>query len=242
MQPDEARKRLSALAEETNSVIPLSDFLSWKSRCLTVLRVTFGASADLVREFETAANVVDMGYHVSGDNFIDHWAGDAMRRGKGILDAAIYALETMEVQSPLDEMFIDPGLWAHVQGLVSSEDWGKIPAAVAIYVEHSVRRWGGEPEARNGGALVGKDLYARLMGTEGELRLGRQASEWEGWRSLGTGLAQAIGNVDRHRIQHRPDVKRYAMGVLGLGSLLLTQLRREYEDVIAEVEESSAEA
>lgn len=38
----------------------------------------------------------------------------------------------------------------------------------------------------------------------------------------------AAGNVGRQNIQERSDVKRYALGVLGLGSLLLTQLRYQY--------------
>ena len=36
----------------------------------------------------------------------------------------------------------------------------------------------------------------------------------------------AVG--DTHRIQRRNDDKRYALGVLGAGSLLLTQLRYEH--------------
>ena len=47
------------------------------------------------------------------------------------------------------------------------------------------------------------------------------------------GFAQAIGNVDRHRIQSRSDAKKYAIGVLGLGSLLLTQLRYEHPALTA---------
>jgi hypothetical protein len=38
----------------------------------------------------------------------------------------------------------------------------------------------------------------------------------------------AVRNVATHRIDLRDDAKRYAMGVLGAGSLLLTQLRYEH--------------
>jgi len=38
----------------------------------------------------------------------------------------------------------------------------------------------------------------------------------------------ALGNADRHRVQQRDDAKRYGMGVLGAGSLLLTQLRHQH--------------
>jgi hypothetical protein len=49
------------------------------------------------------------------------------------------------------------------------------------------------------------------------------------------GFAQAMGNVDRHRIQQRQDARRYAIGVFGLGSLLLTQLRYEHSDLIEDI-------
>lgn len=241
MRVDDLRERLSTLASEATNVVSLADFAGWKSRSLAVLRAVVGPDAPQVREFELAAQLINEGYTISGGNVEEYWAGDAMRRGAQILEAAAYALELMEDEAQLDGLALDPGLWTHVQGLVTSEDWGKIPATVAVYVEDAVRRWGGDPRNKSGGAFVGKDLYTKLMGSEGELRLGKQASEWEGWRNLATGMAQAIGNVDRHRIQRRPDAKRYAMGVLGLGSLLLTQLRREHQDTIAEIEALEAE-
>jgi hypothetical protein len=70
----------------------------------------------------------------------------------------------------------------------------------------------------------------RLRANDGQYRLGRESGEWEGWRGLGMGFAQALGNVDRHNIQRRDDAKRYAFGVLGLGSLILTQLRYQHGD------------
>ena len=48
------------------------------------------------------------------------------------------------------------------------------------------------------------------------------------WLALGIGFTAALGNADRHRIQQRDDARRYAVGVLGVGSLLLTQLRYEH--------------
>ena len=78
-----------------------------------------------------------------------------------------------------------------------------------------VRSWAADPRKSGGAAMVGKSLYAAALNDTGPLRLGRHSSEWEGWRSLGVGLAQAIANVDRHRIQVRDDVRRYAMGVVG---------------------------
>ena len=38
--------------------------------------------------------------------------------------------------------------------------------------------------------------------------------------------------VEDERIQRRDDAKRYALGVLGLGSLLLTQMRHEHGEIL----------
>jgi hypothetical protein len=125
-------------------------------------------------------------------------------------------VETLtEVSGPLDDASIDPELWAHAQGLIANNDWAKVPASAAIFVEDRVRSWAADPpqEWRCGDGWQ----VALCSGAQRfwPLRLGRHSSEWEGWRSLGESLAQAIANVDRHRIQVRDDVRRYAMGVLG---------------------------
>ena len=67
-----------------------------------------------------------------------------------------------------------------------------------------------------------------VLGERGEFRLGKTDGEKQGWHRLGMGFAMALRNVDTHRIQQRDDAKRYAMGVLGAGSLLLIQLRYEH--------------
>jgi hypothetical protein len=103
---------------------------------------------------------------------------------------------------------------------------------VAIFVENHIRTWANSPKDRNGNELVGKNLYLKVFDDSSDYRLGAQAGEREGWRYLGMGFAQALSNVDRHRIQNRDDAKRYALGVLGLGSLLLTQMRFEHEAIL----------
>ena len=55
--------------------------------------------------------------------------------------------------------------------------------------------------------------------------MGLTAGEEQGWQFLAQGIAQALRNADTHRIQERPDHKRYTMGVVGACSLLLTQMR-----------------
>ncbi|GAA4740633.1 hypothetical protein GCM10023328_22270 [Modestobacter marinus] len=191
-----------------------------------------------MREFKQTTEVRNEPYTLAKGPMKDMEAfrEDAANRGRGVLRAAIFALETLSENSPLDDASIDPELWAHVQGLVADDDWAKIPAAVAIFLEDKVRTWGGDPRTAKYEVIVGTWLYANVMRSDGPLRLGGQANEHDGWRFLGQGLAQALGNVDRHRIQKRPDVKRYAMGVLGLGSLVLTQIRFEHPARILEAE------
>lgn len=162
---------------------------------------------------------------------------DAFRGGLaeavGYVEAAIYELGLMMSggDEPVDERAFDPDLWDHVKGVVGDEDWAKVAGLVAIFVEDRVRTWSGHPkDTRTGEDLVGKGLYSVVFANDSEYRLGRRSGEWEGWRMLGMGFAQAVGNVDRHRLQDRADARRYALGVLGLGSLLLTQLRYEHGD------------
>lgn len=78
-------------------------------------------------------------------------------------------------------------------------------------------------------------LMARIFADDSDWRIGRRAGERDGWRALGIGFTQALSNVDRHRIQVRDDARRYAIGVLGLSSLLLTQMRHKHGDLIEDV-------
>jgi hypothetical protein len=67
-----------------------------------------------------------------------------------------------------------------------------------------------------------------VFGDRGGYRLGLTDGEKQGWHRLAMGASMALRNADTHRIASRDDHKRYAMGVLGAGSLLLTQLRHEH--------------
>ena len=62
------------------------------------------------------------------------------------------------------------------------------------------------------------------------LELGYTPGEQEGWHLLAMGFVSALGNVDRHRIQDRDDLRRYGLGVLYTASLLLTQIRHQHPD------------
>jgi hypothetical protein len=57
---------------------------------------------------------------------------------------------------------------------------------------------------------------------------GLAEGEKQGWQLFAQGIAQALRNAETQRIQDRPDHKRYALGVVGACSLLLTQMRYEH--------------
>ena len=162
---------------------------------------------------------------------------DAHHRGIGtacgLVDATIYQLELAAEQEEIDESSFDSELWAHVSGLIRDGDWYKVASRTAIFVENHIRTWAGDPKDKNGESMIGKGLFAEVLGDASDWRLGSRSGEHEGWRMLGMGFAQALSNVDCHRIQDRADARRYAMGVLGLGSLLLTQLRHEHDDSLS---------
>lgn len=120
----------------------------------------------------------------------------------------------------------DPDLWSHVGGLVEAEMWDKVPPAVVTFVEHWFRQHAGDPPNPKGGRLYGKGLFQELLKPGSALALGSDASETEGWRELGTGIMKAIGNGHRHSITERSDdLARWAWGVIGLGSLLITEMK-----------------
>lgn len=148
---------------------------------------------------------------------------------RSILWVAVSELEdALEYLQSIDSDSVDPDLWAHVEGFVLAGNWQAVASQTAIFVEDRLRRWCGRPTGSNGQSLVGKALYGRVFADDGDFRLGKEPGEWEGWRAFSTGFAQALGNVDRHNIQDRDDARRYAYGVLGAGSLILTQLRHQH--------------
>lgn len=235
MRPADAIRALTELETEKLTGVE-STYVEWRNKVAAVLRHTLGPTAPEVTSFLNASEVRREPYTLAHgpSRDLEAWRVDAVGRGKGVVRAAIFTLENTSTANPLDELSIDPELWEHVRVLVDGDDWGKIPPTVVIFVEDKIRRWAGEPKAKGGAAMNGQTLMATALGDAAELRLGAQSSEWQGWRSLATGLVQAVGNVDRHRIQQRVDGRRYALGVLGLGSLLLTQLRYQHCELICE--------
>jgi hypothetical protein len=212
---DRAVALLKERQEELGQLQKLGpEFEAWRRKAERTLRRTLGDDHELVRAFESIVWKVSMIDDIVGAN-----------EGFGVLQAAIYEKE--ELAEPVDfasAASIDPELWAEVRHLVEQEKWGQVASQTAIFVESRIREWAGLPPSR-----FGKDLMvAVLKPGAGAFPLGKTPGEQEGWQALGIGIAGALGNADRHRIQQRDDAKRYAMGVLGVGSLLLTQLRHEH--------------
>jgi len=236
MRPDKAIEALEGLKEEaaTQEVMRGSEHLtSWKGKVRGVLVAALSKDDHLVDRFDKLSYSLNFATTDTPDHYFDQARHRGIRNACGIIDAALYQLRLrMEDDEPVDLRSFDPELWEHVRQLVEDADWGKVASQTAIFVEDRVRRWAGESGGKQGEALVGKGLMAHVFRDSSDWRLGSRAGEREGWRGLGMGFAQALGNVDRHRIQSRDDAQRYAIGVLGLGSLLLTQLRHEHGDLI----------
>ncbi|MEU4553500.1 TIGR02391 family protein [Micromonospora violae] len=210
---------------------------SWKARTRAVFVRALGADNNLVERFDKVRYSLGMFTDRTPSSAFQEATRRGVRKACELIEAALWELGLASGEESVDEHAWDPDLWAHVKGLVEDEEWGKVASQTAIFVESHIRTWAGNPQDRSGNNLVGKQLYSDVFGDTSDYRLGRQASEREGWRALGVGFAQALSNVDRHRIQTRDDAKRYALGVLGLGSLLLTQLRYEHGDILQKAAE-----
>ncbi|MEH0842813.1 TIGR02391 family protein [Micromonospora sp. CPCC 205711] len=228
----EELEKLKKEAAEADHFARRAGFDAWKARTRAIFVRTLGADNNLVQRFDKIRYSLGIVTERTTQSAFDQATRSGVRRACELIDAAIWELGLVGGDEPVDEHAYDPELWAHVKTEVEDGEWGKVASQTAIFVENHIRTWAGNPQDGKGNNLVGKNLYLDVFGDASDYRLGRQASEREGWRYLGMGFAQALSNVDRHRIQTRDDAKRYALGVLGLGSLLLTQLRYEHGDIL----------
>jgi uncharacterized protein Ymh len=235
MQAQRAIDVLTELKEEADrrgaQLRPSGQFSSWKGRVRSTLIRALGKDHHLLTDFEKVRYSLMVFTDGTPDSAFEGAFLRGLRKASGVIEAAIFELEEAGTSDDaVDETAFDPDLWAHIQTHVQNEDWQTVASQTAIFVEDSVRRWCGSPRGNNGQTLVGKGLFAHVFASDAQFRLGKEPGEWEGWRGLGMGFTQALGNVDRHNIQQRDDAKRYAFGVLGLGSLILTQLRHQHGD------------
>ena len=215
----------------------------WNRKVRVVLIAAFGEKDSLVAQHDAIT------YCPSWVSSAADYTADFNAKISGIKDccnnmeSAIYRLnlEIEEADQLPSATHYDPELWTHVESLVRQEKWDMLPAQVSIFLEDRIRKWAKEPTAKNGGRMVGKTLMATAFGENGLLRLGSQNNESEGWRNLATGFTQAVSNVARHRLSDRDDARQYAIGVLGLASLILTQVRYELEDTLKESQRGELE-
>jgi uncharacterized protein (TIGR02391 family) len=118
---------------------------------------------------------------------------------------------------------VDPELWAFVAPDIEREAWGKAVSQACIYFEDRIRKLAGGPAEE-----VGERLMTAVFGENGEYRLGVTDGEKQGWHRIAMGISMALRNAANHRIDDRPDHKRYAFGVISTCSLVLTQLKFEH--------------
>jgi Protein of unknown function (Hypoth_ymh) len=130
----------------------------------------------------------------------------------------------VKVQDSTIANTLDHDLLTRVDHVFRVEDWTAVASLAATFVEDRFRVWTGLDQNAFGVNLMTKVLHPDT----GVFPLGTAAAEREGWHQLGRGFMTACSNVDRHRIQSRDDLRRYAVGVLGTASLLLTQLRYQH--------------
>lgn len=231
MQTKTAIENLEALKAEAESqgLQLRQGFSSWQGRVNSVFTRALGADHHLTRALNDVSYSLGVFTDRTPGSAFDQAFVSGLNRACGIIEAAIFDLELGGTSDDaVDESAFDPDLWEHIKVHVQNEDWQTVASQTAIFVEDRVRKWCGNPTGKDDRSLVGKGLYAAVFADDGQYRLGSERGEWEGWRMLGMGFAQALGNVDRHNIQRRADAKRYAFGVLGLGSLILTQLRHAH--------------
>ncbi len=146
------------------------------------------------------------------------------------ITSRVIALDEVHLPDSLGS-HIHSMLWNHVHYAVEANKWSAVASLTATFVEDYVRKKSNDPRDNTGRRLVGTKLYSKVFNpSSGNIKLGDidEPSEQEGWMNLANGLAMALSNVARHRIDERSDHKEYAIGVLGLGSLLLTQLDAQH--------------
>lgn len=228
MKADDAIERLRALREEASRLPPSTsstEFNSWKPRTRSVLSRALGESHHITQRFIETKWTPSM-YTLGDSTAFTQTFRATIPEVQGIIDAAIAEIELLAEEAPAaDDSGIDAELWEYVAPEIQARAWGKVASQAVIFTEDRIRKWAGRPVGE-----VGKDLAVAIFGKGGNYRMGLTESETQGWQLLAQGIAQALRNVDAHRIQNRPDHKRYALGVLGACSLLLTQMRHEHSN------------
>jgi hypothetical protein len=213
------RERLTELGEL--QAVDTPQYQDWRQKTERTLKRIFGPRHDFVTDFES----IEFDSLSDNPTWIKRVFESARTQTEALLKGAIYELEVLSEPTEFaSATSVDPELWEHVRHLVEQEQWAQVASQTAIFVEDKVRQWAGRPDGETTTHL----MTAVLKPVGGVFPLGRTDPEAEGWHQLGRGFMGAVRNVATHRIERRDDAKRWALGVLGVGSLLLTQPRHQH--------------
>jgi hypothetical protein len=237
MKSADAVQELTALLAELNALpqdAGSAEFESWRLRTRSALTRALGEQHYITQEFLHTRWYSPV---LAGDARSDQRAFQTAEESvRGVLSAAIAEVGLLGNDAPVaDESGIDAELWEHVAPEIRAEAWGKVATGAVIFTEDRIRKWSGRPPGE-----VSKDLAVAIFGQNGNYRMGLTDGEKTGWQLFAQGIAQALRNVDTHRIQNRSDHKRYALGVVGACSLLLTQMRYEHGNRFQDTSPASA--
>jgi hypothetical protein len=124
-----------------------------------------------------------------------------------------------------DSLGIDAGLWDFIKGAADPGEWDHVASGAVRYVEHHLRAWAEASSEADAPGLVNA-----LFGKGAPLALGDNEGQRQGWESIIRGFLMGPRNEVQHGISDRDDLHRFASGVLGTASLILTEVRRRYPD------------
>lgn len=235
MDTTEAVRLLDELTSEASSLGPTtlsSEFVSWRHRVNSLLSRALGDNHRITLEFQDLHWEPRVFRAETEFTMRSRFFDSAMIDALGLLEAAGFELHLGEqaLNEAVDHGF-DPELWAFVQPDVIAEAWGKVVSQAGIFTEDRIRRWAGRPANE-----VGQALMTAVFGDTGTFRLGMTEAEQKAWHLLAMGMSGALRNPGGHRIINRPDHKAHAIGVLGVCSVLLTELRYEHGNRFVTVE------
>ena len=233
---DETQATLRALRDEIGQIAAREPstssglFTSWKSRARSALTRALGAEHHITKSLTTLKWTPSV-YGMGDTSAFDSRFRRTAQQAQGYLEAAIAEVDDTSANSGVfDTAGVDPELWAFISSDVEGEHWGKAASQATLFLEDRIRKWSDEPAE-----VIGVDLMKAVLGPSGNYRIGRTENEKDGWHQFARGIVMALRNAAAHRIEDRPDHRRYVLGVVGSCSLLLTQLRYEHGTRFADV-------
>ncbi len=226
--------------------VSTEEFQTWKRKTRIDLCQIVGEHDHHVREFDHIRFTPAVGYSMSEAERNRHCREsfeDGRARAAGLLNGVLHLAEAAPSAKVGASLVCAPGsidadLAEHLRNLLRDEDWSKLPTQTVVFVEGTVRQW-----AELSLDVIGKDLWVQVLHPDtGKYPLGETPGEKQGWLQLGIGFSSALRNPNVHRIGERQDAKTYALGVVGVASLLLTQLKYQHSESIRRAGQRPEEA